>query len=708
MTVPAVAILIPVLDRPHRVVPTIESVAAATPEPHRLLFVASEGDQAELAALTAAGADVLVVGPDRRSWAKKINDGYRATTEPWIFTGADDLAFHPGWFSRALAWADGTTGMIGVNDLANPRVMTGAHSTHSLFSRAYVDEFGTVDGPGIMHEGYAHQFADDEAVATARARGRYVHAFDSIVEHLHPMVGKAPDDATYRLGREATRESKRLFLARRRLWLRGVAPPARPAAKAAVVVTASYGGVDTTLYPPVAQSIPVDWVCFTDRADLVVPPPWRAVHAPAVFAHPALASKVHKTGPAVDAGDVVWVDASMEITSRSFVRDALAARRDGIATFAHPRRDCIYAEADASLGIESQGGKYAGQPLLDQVAHYRAEGHPEHGGLYATGVVAWDLTNPKAVEVGRQWLAECDRWSFQDQLSLPVVCRRVGVTPGVFPLRQIERARRGVGLINRWLIIHEHTHTPASPPVPARSGPAAVSVLIPWTSTDEARAAARRYVGGWYARHHPGWEVIEGRCEGEWSKGRAVADAAARASHPVLVVADADSIVPADILADAAARVAAGAPWVVPHRLVYRFDRGPTERVYAGAEPEANPAWCRARRPYPGGINVPGGGIVVLSRAAWDTVGGIDPRFVGWGGEDLSFGRALETLCGPPVHLDGPLFHLFHPQEGQGRRRRGSPASEALGGRYLDAYRNPDVMRALVAEASLPAGAARR
>jgi len=696
--VPTVAILIPVLGRPHRVAPMIGSVAAGTAgAQYRLLFLASDGDQPTIDALDAAGADYLVTEAGRGSWARKINDGYRATTEEWIFTGADDLAFHPDWFPRALRWADDRTGVIGTNDICNPRVMSGAHSTHSLIRRSYVDEHGTIDGPGVMHEAYAHQYADDEAVQTAMARGVYVHAFDSIVEHLHYTNGKAPDDATYRLGRADTRDSKRLFLTRRRLWSptpdRSPRPATVPSPARAVVVTACYGGIDTTLHRAAPQDIPVDWVCFTDQPGLAAPAPWKVIHSPGRFDHPNLAAKVHKATPTVDCTDVVWVDASMEVTSRSFVREALAARHDGVAVFAHPRRRCIYTEADASLGAEGQGGKYDGQPLLAQVAHYRTEGHPPDGGLYACGVVAWDLADSRAVELGRVWLAECERWSWQDQLSFPVVCRRLGITPGVFPIRQIERNIRGC-LANRWLRIHPHTTTPAVPPLVAD-----VSVVVPYTSADDARQAARRYVLGWYARHHPTWELIEGDSgPGDWSKGRALADGVTRAAHDILILGDADSVAPAEVLEDAARLVAGGAAWVMPHKLVYRYDQAPTEAVYSGAHPEANPAWCRGRRPY---VGVAGGGIVVLTRQAWNITGGIDSRFTGWGGEDISFARALETLCGPAVRLAGPLFHLFHPQELQGRHRRGSTESEALAGRYLDAYGNPDAMRALIGEHTL-------
>ncbi len=189
-------ILVPVLRRPWRVQPLLDSIEAATPEPHRTLFIVNDDDTAELEALTAAGARTLVVPAERRSFACKINDGYAATTEPWLFTAADDLHFRDGWFTRALTWATDTTGVIGTNDLCNQRTMTGAHSTHSLVRRSYIEErSGVVDQPNIvLHEGYPHEFCDDELIQTAMTRGVFVHAFDSIVEHLHPNVGKAEDD----------------------------------------------------------------------------------------------------------------------------------------------------------------------------------------------------------------------------------------------------------------------------------------------------------------------------------------------------------------------------------------------------------------------------------------------------------------------------------------------------------------------------------
>jgi hypothetical protein len=221
---------------------------------------------------------------------------------------------------------------------------------------------------------------------------------------------------------------------------------------AAVVVTACYGQYDR-LQPQVEQDVDVDWLCFTDEPSIHAPAPWQVIFDPPLFEHPNLAAKVHKCTPRVTQNDVVWIDANMQVTSRSFAREALHARRDGIAAWKHPRRNCIYSEAKATLGKESQGGRYDGLPILEQVGSYRAEGHPSFGGLYACGTIAWDRSIRS--DFGQAWLAECVRWTYQDQLSFPVVARRLGVRPGRFPLRQIDRHQRGV-LANRWLQIHPH------------------------------------------------------------------------------------------------------------------------------------------------------------------------------------------------------------------------------------------------------------
>lgn len=144
----------------------------------------------------------------------------QATDFEWLFMGSDDIVFHPGWYEKALEQASDRFDVIGTNDLGNPRVTAGLHSTHSLIRSSYLAK-GTIDGEGLMWEGYGHNFADDELVETAKARGTFVHSPYSVVEHFHPAWEKAEMDATYRdhaLNMDLFAEDKERFLRRRALW----------------------------------------------------------------------------------------------------------------------------------------------------------------------------------------------------------------------------------------------------------------------------------------------------------------------------------------------------------------------------------------------------------------------------------------------------------------------------------------------------------
>lgn len=185
-----------------------------------MLFLCTLGDTAVIEAIDAVGAEHVDLDPNPvGDYATKINTGYRSTVEPLLFLGADDLAFHPRWFERAFSYMSRRVGVVGTNDLGNARVMRGEHATHSLVSRSYVEQFGTIDEPGkVLHEGYVHEYVDDELVGTARKRQAWAFAPDSIVEHLHPNWGKAPSDAMYEQEGERMAASRKLYQRRARLW----------------------------------------------------------------------------------------------------------------------------------------------------------------------------------------------------------------------------------------------------------------------------------------------------------------------------------------------------------------------------------------------------------------------------------------------------------------------------------------------------------
>jgi hypothetical protein len=216
----------------------------------------------------------------------------------------------------------------------------------------------------------------------------------------------------------------------------------------------------------------------------------------------------------------------------------------------------------------------------------------------------------------------------------------------------------------------------------------AVSILVPYGGPGcSYRDRNLTYVLEHYRRYHGDWELIEGRCGEPWSKGAAIADARARATGDLLILADADSFTDPAVVTTAMRAVRSGARWVVPHRVVHRLSERASDAVLAGGQPGG-----RLARPTYGAVA--GGGITVLPTEAFDTVRGVDDRFRGWGGEDVSLALALLTLVGEPSYLDGELWHLWHPHPAPDLR--GSPESEALVARYHDARLIPRLMRALV------------
>lgn len=215
-------IIVPMLGRAHRVQPVVESIAANTPEPHSVVFVCSDRDHEVLAEVCRLEQMFFTLPyTSIGDYARKIHAAMRRAPAEItsFFTGADDLQFHAGWLAAALAALTGPIGVVGTQDLCNPRVIAGEHATHFLVARWYVEQHGTIDGTGLLfHEGYWHECVDDELVGTAKHRGAYAFAADSIVEHLHPMAGKAPMDDMYAQQRVRLREGRRIFRQREHLW----------------------------------------------------------------------------------------------------------------------------------------------------------------------------------------------------------------------------------------------------------------------------------------------------------------------------------------------------------------------------------------------------------------------------------------------------------------------------------------------------------
>lgn len=215
---------------------------------------------------------------------------------------------------------------------------------------------------------------------------------------------------------------------------------------------------------------------------------------------------------------------------------------------------------------------------------------------------------------------------------------------------------------------------------------------MPWRAGCPHREAAWTFVRERLAASLPDSLIVEATApEGDWCKAAAVSPTVARLPAAVDLVVIHDADVWCDGLPAAIDAVRAGAAWAIPHIGVMRLTEAATARVLAGG---VGDELCE--RAYRG---VEGGGIVVLRR---DTYTGcpLDPRFTGWGQEDISWGIALRCLHGEPWRARVPLTHLWHPPQQRMTRRYGSKAGRLLERRYYHARRDPVAMRALIEEAT--------
>ena len=208
--------------------------------------------------------------------------------------------------------------------------------------------------------------------------------------------------------------------------------------------------------------------------------------------------------------------------------------------------------------------------------------------------------------------------------------------------------------------------------------------VVPWRGGCEHRERAR----DWLLERLPYPATLAPGPE-PWCKAAAVNPAVEASAAEIVVVTDAD--VWAEGLEDAIDAVRAGAPWAMPHRGVFRLTEASTAAFMAGADPYDLPL------EQPAYLGLEGGGVVVARRETLCAVP-LDPRFIGWGGEDVSWGRALRALEGPPWRAKRPLIHLWHPPQQRMTRKHGSVAGRALARRYRAAAADPDRMRRLIEE----------
>lgn len=210
-----------------------------------------------------------------------------------------------------------------------------------------------------------------------------------------------------------------------------------------------------------------------------------------------------------------------------------------------------------------------------------------------------------------------------------------------------------------------------------------------------------------YRRMLPAAELVFGTSDAEpYNRAEARHNAFTASGGDILVIIDADTILPHGEMVRAISSVRAGLiPWSIPYETYINL----TDKAsfYLLKNYEAHPDVPEVPLPPP---EIPGtiehtiecspAGAWVLTREAYEKVGGFDERFVGWGGDDDAFVAAMDTLIGEHRRGRGFAMHLWHPRGDADFGHAHWDANAALLRRYRRARGSEAQMRQLVAEHS--------
>lgn len=150
-----------------------------------------------------------------------------------------------------------------------------------------------------------------------------------------------------------------------------------------------------------------------------------------------------------------------------------------------------------------------------------------------------------------------------------------------------------------------------------------------------------------------GWPISIGTCEGRWARAAAVNDAARNAGNwDVAFIADCDTLPDHDGILRAITWVQDTGGGARPHDERYMLNQaGSLVAVQRGVkylDPQKHFAKMWA-----------GGGLDVVTRDAWETVGGMNETYKGWGYEDSDFHVQL-VVKSRWDRLPGDAWHLHH------------------------------------------------
>lgn len=217
-----------------------------------------------------------------------------------------------------------------------------------------------------------------------------------------------------------------------------------------------------------------------------------------------------------------------------------------------------------------------------------------------------------------------------------------------------------------------------------------VTVVLPWRP-QPSRVEAFEVVDAWYRANLPEARIVTVDTDDvAFTLARCRNIGVAGADDDVVVIGDADTLPEIGPLLEAIDAARTSGLVHLPYTEYRWLGRGGTAAFRAGTALDD----CEFEL-----VRGACSGVYVTTPATWQSHGGQDERFRGWGFEDAAWYLAHETLLGsPPIRHEGRVFALHHTAEV--RKGPNYDANAALMQRYRDVAGDPEAMRRFVFDSS--------
>ena len=199
-----------------------------------------------------------------------------------------------------------------------------------------------------------------------------------------------------------------------------------------VCYTCITGNYDSLKQPKIV-SPGIDFICFTDSCNIKQNGIWRMLPIPndIQYLNNVKKQRIVKICPhryLKQYDTSIWIDGNIQVIGdlNEFIKQ-YDLNENPLYTRIHPRRNCIYDEAEACINISKDSRK----KIESQVNKYRNDGYPKHIGMVETGIMLRRHNNIRCQMICNEWATELLNNSHRDQLSFNYVCWKNHYVPGI-------------------------------------------------------------------------------------------------------------------------------------------------------------------------------------------------------------------------------------------------------------------------------------